>query len=138
MTSACYQIKCLRCQRSGPGDDEGGLGDQDIKAEGEPRRYVYIGQTGTTVHRRMLGHLAKGDSVLARHRTEYHLDQEIQEPQELEMKVLQVHKLLLERLVSEGCLIASRDKLEPGALMNGRGEFQKSKQVRFEPTVQRV
>ena len=130
-TGACYKITCSRCtQEQEPGENQG---DQE---ELDPRRYQYLGQTGTSVHRRILGHLAKDDSVVAKHSQEYH--QGDQEVKEIEMKVTSKHRLLLERLVAEGNQIARLEQENPGTLMNGRGEFSKSKQVRFEINTHRI
>ena len=57
----CYHLSCGECEPVDQGD------------QGEPRRHQYIGQTGTSLHRRMLGHLAKGDTVINKHKEEYHL-----------------------------------------------------------------
>ena len=103
----CYHLSCGECEPVDQGD------------QGEPRRHQYIGQTGTSLHRRMLGHLAKGDTVINKHKEEYHLQRN--QENTFNMKILKVHQLLMERLVSEGILIANRDKSSPGTMMNGRG-----------------
>ena len=121
--STCYEIMCKECQ----GEVEGGQGT---------KRYHYIGQSGTSVHRRMLSHLSKKDSVIWKHQGEYHGGNK--ELKEVEMKVLKVSKGVLDRLVSEGQLIGKAERDTPGTLMNGKGEFAKSKLVRFEVTTQRV
>ena len=131
-TGVCYKISCLQCTL----DDQEDQGASSGEGGRIPRRYQYLGQTGTSAHRRMLGHLAKGDSVVAKHQEEYH--QGGQGVQEMEMKVVSTHKLLLERLVSEGNQIAAVEQGQPGTLMNGRGEYQRSKQVRFETRARRI
>ena len=118
--SSCYEIKCKRCE----GDD----------GEIQGVRKRYIGQSGTSAHRRMLSHMSKTDSVMAKHQGEYHEG----EVKEFEMKVLKVSRSVLDRLVSEGQLIARAEKETPGSLMNGRGEYNKSKMVRFEVSSQRI
>ena len=122
---ACYEINCKLC--------EGESGDSGAP---NPRRHKYIGQSGTTIHRRMLSHISKKDSVISRHQGEYH--QGAKETKEMVMKVTKVTRGVLERLVSEGLQIAKADQLEPGRLMNGRGEYQKSKMVRFETSAKKI
>ena len=103
----CYQIRCTKCQ----GDE----GDQGVW------RNHYICQSGASVHRRMLSHISKKDSVIRKHQQECH--QGDKELKEMEMKVIKGTKGVLERLVFEGQLILKAEKEAPGSLMNGNGEY---------------
>ena len=84
----------------------------------------------------MLGHLRKKDSVIKKHQEEYHEGEK--DLKDIEMKVVKVTKSILDRLVSEGQMIEKAEKEGPGTLMNGKGEYSKSKMVRFEVSSQRI
>ena len=61
--------------------------------------------------------------MIAKHQGEYHEGEK--ELKEIEMKVIKVKRSVLDRLVSEGQLIARAEQGAPGTLMNGKGEYAK-------------
>ena len=52
-----------------------------------------------------------------------------------QMRQIAASRTNMERLVKEGTLIQQHEKDNPGSLMNSKGEFGKSKMVRFVTTV---
>ena len=99
-------------------------------------RRVYIGQTGTSLHRRQQGHRYDKGSALSKHRREaYRGDQR---PPRYSMKAVKGSKTVLNRVVTEGVFIDGEEKANPGTLMNSRGEAGRGKMVRYEPVVRRI
>ena len=98
-------------------------------------RNKYIGQSGTTIHKRQRSHLSGSKSVLKKHCEEYHKDQ--QSKPKFTMKVLRGSKTVLDRLVWEANLISQAEENNPGSLMNSKGEWGKNKMVRFAPQISR-
>ena len=80
-----YSLKFKSCDpKVQPATGDPGAQEKDAEGEG-PRRYQYVGLTGTTAHCRMLAHLEKNGSVVHKHQEEYH--QGIQEVHSMEVKV---------------------------------------------------
>ena len=99
-----------------------------------------MGQSGTTLHRRMVSHRSglksksnKSMGVLKKHMLESHDN----ETPDFSMKILKGARSNLKRLVKEGTLIKEAEEKEPGSLMNSKGEWGRSKLVRFVTTVER-
>ena len=99
------------------------------------RRSRYVGQSGTTLHKRQRGHKEKKTNVMARHSQEYHTEG----PQPTyTMKKLRTSRTVLDRLVWESQYIQSYDEMDPGVLMNGKGEWGSNKMVRFTCEASRI
>ena len=148
--STCYEIKCKLCEvETGPGTAD----NQPLAAGSQPspavpvqivagaRRSRYVGQSGTTIHRRMVSHRAglkskseKTIQVLRKHMLDVHTPQD--QP-EFQMKVIDNARSNLKRLVKEGTLIREVEREDPGSLMNSKGEWGRSKLVRFTASVER-
>ena len=127
LTSCCYMITCKLCD---PGDVE-------------PReRSRYIGQSGTTLHKRMKSHLQgiKGKGVLAKHLQENHRDTPPpDDPSSMFiMKPIKSSRTVVDRLVREGIYIQGMESRSQGVLMNSRSEWGRGKIIRFDPQVQRA
>ena len=102
---------------------------------GARRKSKYIGQSGTSLHRRMRSHTGglkskstKTVSVLKKHQLEAH-DQA--HTLNFRMEIINQSRTVLQRLVTEGCLIEAHEIEDPGILMNSKGEYGRSKLVRF-------
>ena len=131
-TSINYSIACTECN----------VESRDlVRLEGSRDRSLYLGQSGTTGHRRMRSHVEgiKGAGVLAKHIQEFHnQDRDQDNYRRFKMKVLSTSRTILDRLVQEGTNIANVDQKYPGYLMNSKSEWGKGKLVRFEPRVTRI
>ena len=79
--------------------------DAHDDASDTPVRYQYIGQTGTTLHRRQKSHQTSKSSVLKKHIAEYHPNSN----SAFHMKPVKSARTILERLVWEGNLILQTD-----------------------------
>ena len=60
-----------------------------------------------------------------------------QDTPDFSMEVVKGARSNLKRLVREGTLIQGAEKQDPGSLMNSKGEWGRSKLVRFTATVDR-
>ena len=133
-TSVCYKIACNKCDpKQKQGSRPSGTPTQ-VRA-GSRRRVKYLGQSGTSTHRRMKSHRdglksksTKTISVLRKHRQDHH---DPSEKPNFRMEVLSKHRTVLQRLVTEDCLIQEHELKEPGSLMNSKGEYGRSKMIRF-------
>ena len=134
-TGVTYQIECNQCT------------ERDQGARGSPRRPVrgqviagsrrkYLGQTGTSMHRRQVAHKSGKSSVLKKHTRE--ALSEDQDPPKYTMKAVRGSRTVLGRVVTEGVLIDTQDKHEPDTLMNSRSEGGRGKMVRYVPQVRRI
>ena len=54
------------------------------------------------------------------------------------MKPIRGSRTVLNRVVTEGVLIAAEESTNPGLLMNSRGEGGRGKMVRYQPVVRRI
>ena len=72
--------------------------------------------------------------VLRKHMLDVHTPQD--QP-EFQMKVIDNARSNLKRLVKEGTLIREVEREDPGSLMNSKGEWGRSKLVRFTASVER-
>ena len=100
-----------------------------------------MGQSGTSLHKRMRSNLAeiKKGGVLHKHIQEHHSDQTPAEPHSLfSMRPIKSTRTVLERLVSEGTIIQQVELVDKGLLMNSRAEWGRGKIVRFDPVIQRA
>ena len=130
-----YEVKCLDCHP----DVEAAAAARGInraEVRGGSRRSKYIGHTGTSLHQRQLGHRYDKGSALTKHRGEAHLGE--QRPPRYQMKSLKGSRTVLNRVVTEGVLIAAEEDANPGQLMNSRGEGGRGKLVRYQATVRRI
>ena len=138
--SQTYEIKCNVCS---PEDHEaarqqGGINRRPQPAEvrGGVRRCMYVGQTGTTLHRRQVSHKSDKDSALNKHTREAHRGD--QRAPGYRMRAIKGSHTVLQRIVTEGVYIDHGEKLEPGTLMNSRGEAGRGKMVRYVPQTRRI
>ena len=138
--SQTYEIKCNVCS---PEDHEaarqqGGINRRPQPAEvrGGVRRCRYVGQTGTTLHRRQGSHKSDKDSALNKHTREAHRGD--QRAPGYRMRAVRGSHTVLQRIVTEGVYIDHGEKLEPGTLMNSRGEAGRGKMVRYVPQTRRI
>ena len=99
-------------------------------------RRRYIGQTGTSMHRRQVAHKSGKDTVIKKHTRESH--REDQSPPSYKMKALKGSRTVLDRIITEGVYIDDQEKQGPGELMNSRGEAGRGKMVRYVPQVRRI
>ena len=97
-------------------------------------RAKYIGHTGTSLHRRMLGHMEKKATGINKHTAEGHP----QAPPKYTMKAVRTSRTNLERTTSEGILMEKAEKESPGILMNSKSEGGRGKLVRYAPRVTRI
>ena len=67
-------------------------------------------------------------SVLKKHQNEAHTPAD---KPNFRMEVIKQSKTVLQRLVNEGCFIQADELNDPGILMNSKGEYGRSKMVRF-------
>ena len=130
-TNSNYMIHCQECN---PG----------IKGQSKPMgakdRSAYLGQTGTTLHKRMRAHLGGLGSggVLGKHMEEHHGGADKTQHTLFKMKGTKGSRTVLDRLVQEGTCINNVETKHPHWLMNSKSEWGKGKLVRFEPTVTRI
>ena len=100
------------------------------------RRIRYLGQTGTSLHRRQSGHKYDKQSAINKHTREAHRGDQC--PPTYIMKPLKGSRTVLSRVITEGVYIDLDEKNTPGSLMNSRGEAGRGKLVRYAPTVRRI
>ena len=67
-------------------------------------------------------------SVLKKYQEEAHTHTD---KPDFRMEIVKRHRTVLQRLVSEGCHIQDQELKDPGILMNSKGEYGRSKMVRF-------
>ena len=129
--NANYMIHCDECNQ--------GIRGQE-RPTGAKDRSAYLGQTGTSLHKRMKSHLGgcSGGGVLGKHLEEHHGGADTQKAQLFNMKGIRGSRTVLNRLVQEGTNINTADTRYPNWLMNGKSEWGKGKLIRFEPTVTRI
>ena len=122
-TGAIYKISCKLCTL---GDKQGGS---------------YIGQSGHTLHARQSEHGAGVKNSLStcplvRHAADQHPEENIT-PADFLMKKLMSTKDNMTRLIGEGEAISNQEA-EGYLLWNSKGEYGKSKVVRWTPTVSQI
>ena len=120
-TSKTYSIKCAKCQANPLISDNGG---------------EYRGQTGRSLHSRMLEHMAgmesnKQSCPLYRHKMDHH---PIDDPVYV-MKKSRSGTSNLHRLAIEAEMISSAESSEI-KIWNSKSEFGKGKLIRWTPTLQ--
>ena len=109
---------------------------QEADVRGGARRRRYLGQTGTTLHRRQVAHKSAKASAINKHTREDHSGD--QGAPGYTMRPLQGSRTVLQRIITEGVYIDGDEKLDPGSLMNSRGEAERGKLVRYAPQVRRI
>ena len=127
MTSCCYLITCKEC-------DPGG---EEVPKE----KSRYIGQSGTTLHKRQKTHVQgiKGRGVLAKHLQENHSNEKPDDPAQMfKMIPIKSSRTVVDRLVREGVYIQEMEESHKGVLMNSRSEWGRGKMIRFDPQVHRA
>ena len=100
------------------------------------RRSRYLGQTGTSLHRRQVAHKSGKGSAINKHTREEHRGD--QEAPTYTMRPIQGSRTVLSRIITEGVHIDGDEKQNPGSLMNSRGEAGRGKMVRYAPQVRRI
>ena len=131
-TGVTYEIKCQACDGGDQGAPRRPVRGQMIA--GSRRRYV--GQTGASMHRRLVAHKSGKDAAIRKHTRESHSGD--QSPPRYIMSFLRGSRTVLGRMVTEGVMIDESEKQQPGELMNSRGEAGRGKMVRFVPQVRRI
>ena len=122
-TRAIYRITCRRCTLGGR---EGGS---------------YIGQSGRSLHARQAEHGAgvtnnSSTCPLVRHSEDHHPDDRLS-PTDFMMSKLISCRDNMTRLVGEGEAIANQEAAGD-LLWNSKGEYGRSKVIRWKPTVVQV
>ena len=110
-----YMIHCMDCN---PGIK--GLN----RPVGAKDRSTYLGQSGTTMHKRMRSHLGglRGGGVLGKHLEEHHGGADGNQHAMLKMKSVRGSRTVLDRLVQEGTNINNTECRFPGWIMNSKSE----------------
>ena len=143
--SQTYEIICEQCCQPNQAGENIAAGAQrhGINARAPQRAQViagsrrrYLGQTGTSLHRRQINHKSGKTSVIKKHNHEIHSQD--QQPPTYQMKALRGSRSVLNRLITEGVYIDGEEKDQPGSLMNSRGEAGCGKMVRYVPEVRRI
>ena len=126
-----YIITCIGCNPRGVSDQ---------RQRGSKDKSKYLGQNGTSLHKRMRSHLGgiKGAGVLGKHIREHHEGNTEGARSLFVMKHEVGARTVLDRLVKEGTRINNVETNNPNWLMNSRGEWGKGKMVRFEPKITRI
>ena len=133
-----YQASCLELSPEHHKVEAQAAARGIMRAElrGGTRRSKYIGHTGTSLHQRQLGHRWDKGLALTKHKGV--ADRGEQHPPRFEMKPIKGSRTVLNRVVTEGVLIAAEERTNPGLLMNSRGEGGHGKMVRYQPVVRRI
>lgn len=110
------------------------------KPAGAKNISIYLGQTGTSLHKHMKSHLGgvSGGGVLGKHVHEHHEGSRSDQASLFKMELLKGSRTVLDRLVQEGTNINNIEVQFPGWIMNGKSEWEKGKLMRYEPTVTRI
>ena len=139
--NVCYEIAYTKCEEEG---DEGIIqvptGPQARWIAGRRRggmKKVYIGNTGKSLHGiavQHMGGLRRGDegNPLYKHQTEQHRDTDTPR---FEMRLMTKHITNIHRLLTGGISIEKVRKLDPGALMNSKAEWGRTKFIRHTANV---
>ena len=128
--SSCYEIACDSCA-----PDPLRPSDPPTQPIAGARRSRYVGQSGTTLHRRQKSHRDAKESVMKKHENEYHPEGP---PPTFRMVPLNNSRTLLNRLVWESQHILEYENQHPRILMNSKGEWGANKMVRFTAQARRV
>ena len=118
---------------AGPSDDEIRPAEF-VAGQRRPQRAKYVGQTGTSMHKRMLGHFDKKNTGIINHIQDCHSEN----PPEYKMRPIRFSRTNLERTCAEGILMEQVEKETPGILMNSKAEGGRGKLLRYIPSVQRI
>ena len=130
--SGCSRVNCnyrIHCSDCNPGIK--GI----RKPAGAKNRSIYLGQTGTSLHKRMKSHLGgvSGGGVLGKHVQEHHEGSRGNQASLFKMELLKGSRTVLDRQVQEGTLISFdlakhyqevREGVQkPRQVLNSRREF---------------
>ena len=117
----------------GPLQDPGAVaGPAEILAGARrPQRAKYVGHTGTSLHKQMLGHRYYKDAGINKHIRDQHPGN----PPQYVMRPLKSSRTNLQRTTAEGILMEKVIKESPGLLMNSKSEGGRGKLVRYVPQV---
>ena len=115
-----YIITCIGCNPRGVSDQ---------RQRGSKDKSKYLGQNGTSLHKRMRSHLGgiKGAGVLGKHIREHHEGITEGARSLFVMKHEVGARTVLDRLVKEGTRINNVETNNPNWLMNSRGGGAKGK-----------
>ena len=151
----CYEILCKECIPDDPQDGDINAGPivdlenvarplqdprmiagpaENLAGARRPQRAKYLGHTGTSMHRRMLGHKEKKSTGINKHTRDRHPDN----PPRYLMRPVRGSRTNLERTTAEGILMEEEEKDTPGILMNSKSEGGRGKLVRYVPQVTRI
>ena len=124
-TGVIYEILCEPCNQGdqGAGEDVNGPRDnrrpQRAEVVAGSRRRRYLGQTGTSMHRRQVAHKSGKGSAINKHTKDLHSRD--QHPPKYTMKAVKGARTVLSRIATEGVFIDEQGKEHPNNLMNSRG-----------------
>ena len=128
-----YVIKCKKCTQTGAENSVRNIPDLRNIPEGQ-----YRGQTGRSMHSRMLEHMRglkskSGTCPLYRHSQESHEDDE--ETPTFIMEKSRKARNNLDRLAIESEEIYNGDNDKNVKLWNSKSEYGKTKLIRWQPTL---